>query len=428
MTTMTNGTGISVCVIGAGTAGLTALKNSLEHQLNVVCYEQGKVLGGTWVYEDLSPNIRDDDEIHSSMYQGLRTNLPKEVMGYLDFPYPQSMQESFVGSQVVLDFLNLYADHYNLKRHIKFQHEVVRVKPRCNNQWEVHVLDHCTDKCFVTVFDRIFICNGHYTKPQYPRIDGMELFQGCKMHSHIYREPQKFKGENVLIIGAGPSGMDLANHISKTANRIFLSHHLKEAPDTDFMGTVTQKPDVKRFTRTGAIFKDGTEEEFSCVIFCTGYQYSFPFLSVDCGIYVTNNHVQPLYKHCINIQHPTMAIIGIPYLVLPTQCFDLQVRFALKYFVNEKELPSTEEMMEELRRDMKERKERGLSERDAHQMGEKQFDYYKELAAVAGHNVKPVIAKIMKDCSKKYIYELETYREYQFTIVDDEYFVKVPSK
>lgn len=60
---------------------------------------------------------------------------------------------------------------------------------------QVHVLDHCTDKCFVTVFDRIFICNGHYTKPQYPRIDGMELFQGCKMHSHIYREPQKFKGK-----------------------------------------------------------------------------------------------------------------------------------------------------------------------------------------------------------------------------------------
>lgn len=60
-------------------------------------------------------------------------------MGYLDFPYPQSMQESFVGSQVVLDFLNLYADHYNLKRHIKFQHEVVRVKPRCNNQWEVSI-------------------------------------------------------------------------------------------------------------------------------------------------------------------------------------------------------------------------------------------------------------------------------------------------
>lgn len=113
--------------------------------------------------------------------------------------------------------------------------------------------------------------------------------------------------------------MDLANHISKTAQRIFLSHHLKEAPRTDFMQCVTQKPDVKRFTETGAIFKDDSVEEFSHVIYCTGYQYSFPFLSCDCGIYVHNNHVQPLFKHCINIKYPTMAIIGLPFLVLPTQ-------------------------------------------------------------------------------------------------------------
>lgn len=69
-------TAISVCVIGAGTAGLAALKNSLEHQVQVICYEKGKHIGGTWVYEDLGANINSDDdddfEVHSSMYQGLR--------------------------------------------------------------------------------------------------------------------------------------------------------------------------------------------------------------------------------------------------------------------------------------------------------------------------------------------------------------------
>lgn len=63
---------IRVCVIGAGTAGLTATKNSLEHQLDVVCYEKSKSIGGTWVYEDLQPNVEDDCDVHSSMYQGLR--------------------------------------------------------------------------------------------------------------------------------------------------------------------------------------------------------------------------------------------------------------------------------------------------------------------------------------------------------------------
>uniref|UniRef100_A0A1I8P925 Flavin-containing monooxygenase n=1 Tax=Stomoxys calcitrans TaxID=35570 RepID=A0A1I8P925_STOCA len=425
---------ISVCVIGAGTAGLAALKNSLEHQLNVVCYEQSKQIGGTWVYEDLSPNIEDECEIHSSMYQGLRTNLPKEVMGYLDFPYPESMADSFVSSHDVLSFLYLYAEHFDLQKHIKFQHEVIRVLPRTNGRWEVHVKNRLTGKCFVEMFDRIFVCNGHYTKPQYPRIEGMEIYQGCSIHSHLYREPYKFEGEDVLIIGAGPSGMDLTNQISKTAKRVFLSHHLKEAPRTDFMPRVTQKPDVQRFTESGAIFKDGSQETFSFVIFCTGYQYSFPFLSTDCGIFVANNHVQPLYKHTININFPTMAIIGLPFMVLPTQCFDLQVRFVLKFFSNEQKLPTQEEMMDALHEDMQERKERGLTERDAHKMGEKQwfvlfqFVYYQELSKIAGHNVKPVIAKIMKDCSKKYIFELETYRQYQFKVLDDENFLKIHVK
>lgn len=65
-------TNLSVCVIGAGIAGLPAIKNSIEHQLNVVCYEQGKDIGGTWIYEDLPPNAKDDVDVHSSMYKELR--------------------------------------------------------------------------------------------------------------------------------------------------------------------------------------------------------------------------------------------------------------------------------------------------------------------------------------------------------------------
>lgn len=63
---------IRVCVIGAGTAGLSAVKNSVEHQLEVVCYERDVQIGGTWVYEDTDATVQCDEEVHSSMYQGLR--------------------------------------------------------------------------------------------------------------------------------------------------------------------------------------------------------------------------------------------------------------------------------------------------------------------------------------------------------------------
>lgn len=135
---------IRVCVIGAGTAGLSAVKNSLQHNLDVVCYEKNNEIGGTWIYEDLPPDAfkQCDEDIHSSMYRGLKTNLPKEVMGFPDFKYSSDIRESFVSQERVLDFLKSYTKHFELQKYIKFQHEVLRVRPRrsSHGEWEVGVL------------------------------------------------------------------------------------------------------------------------------------------------------------------------------------------------------------------------------------------------------------------------------------------------
>lgn len=127
------------------------------------------------------------------------------------------------------------------------------------------------------------------------------------------------------MIGAGPSGMDLANEVSKVAKRVSLSHHQDPEPQTVFAANVDKRPDVERLTSNGAVFVDGTEQTYTVILYCTGFKYTFPFLSIDCGISVDDNYVAPLYKHCININHPTMALIGVPYYVCASQMFDLQV-------------------------------------------------------------------------------------------------------
>lgn len=85
------------------------------------------------------------------------------------------------------------------------------------------------------------------------------------------------------------------------------------------------RPDVARLTENGVVFVDGTEQTYDVIVYCTGYKYTFPFLSVDCGISVEDNYVKPLYKHCININFPTMAVIGVPFYACVSQMFDLQV-------------------------------------------------------------------------------------------------------
>ena len=389
-------------------------------------FEQSDVIGGTWVYSDnIEDGPLDEELVHSSMYEGLRTNLPKEVMGFPDFLYPDTIEESFVSSSEVLKFLNAYADHFDLKKHIKFRHYILRVRPR-NDQWEVMVVNLENETDEVVLFDYVFVCNGHYSAPIYPTIAGVDSFRGRALHSHYYRKPYSFKDEVVLVIGAGASGVDITHHIHKYAKRVLLSHHMDPAPDTEFMNNVTQKPDVAHFTETAAVFKDGSTEEISSVIFCTGYETTFPFLDADCGLHVKDNYVQPLYKHCININQPTMTVIGLPFLVCPTQLFDLQVRFALKFYSGQKELPSKEEMLADTEKDMEERWAKGFTKRQAHMMGkQEQFDHYRDLCQTAGiKNIKPVIENIIKDCGQKYIFELGTYRSNCFRVIDDENFVK----
>lgn len=115
--------------------------------------------------------------------------------------------------------------------------------------------------------------------------------------------------------------MDLAHEISKIADRVTLSHHLSELPKTEFSANVDQKPDVMALTENGVIFTDRTSQDYSVIFYCTGYKYTFPFLSVDCGITCDDNYVRPLYKHCISINRPSLGFIGLPFYVCAMQMF-----------------------------------------------------------------------------------------------------------
>lgn len=79
-----NGHQAKVCIIGAGTAGLSALRHTLERpELEVICYEQDKQLGGTWVYQECV-HCQDESEVHSSMYRNLRYDYPLKTLSVLD--------------------------------------------------------------------------------------------------------------------------------------------------------------------------------------------------------------------------------------------------------------------------------------------------------------------------------------------------------
>lgn len=59
--------------------------------------------------------------------------------------------------------------------------------------------------------------------PYTPDFPGMNGFLGVQIHSHDYRIPENFENMKTLIIGSGPSGVDICMDVAKVANQVNLS-------------------------------------------------------------------------------------------------------------------------------------------------------------------------------------------------------------
>ncbi|KAF5274048.1 hypothetical protein FQR65_LT04446 [Abscondita terminalis] len=405
---------MKIAIIGAGPAGLVSLKYSLDSGHECEVFEQSGTLGGTWVYTDRVGTDENGLPIHSSMYQNMRTNLPKEVMYFLDYPYPETKMESYITQSEVLQYFNNYAKEYKLETCIKYYHCVKEVVPRHPFKWQVKVENVKIKEMETKTYDAIFVCNGHYSDPFIPKILGQDLFKGKQMHSHNYRSAEQYKNKRVLLIGAGSSGTDIALKISDVSEYVFLSSN----SDFEVSEHFQMKPEIKNFTENDAVFSDNSKEKIDVVMYCTGYLYSYPFLSDECQISVDDNWVQPLYKHIVNVKHPTMFFIGIPFLAPVIPLCDIQVRYCLAS-LQKTILPSENEMLLELNEYASSKG--NIPKRHWHKIGsDKLEEYFQGLSTSA--NITPVPTVISKIYTRA---RKQRYLNDCFKITSNESFVQV---
>lgn len=384
---------IKVCVIGAGAAGLCAIRHlAANTKFETTVYEQTNETGGIWVYKEQADFDENDLPIHSSMYQNLRTNLPAKIMNFPDYITMVAQEPCCVSHQEILKYLKNYAQHFDLCRHIQFNTKVEHVRlelsEHCNKEkWSVQVKKLKTNKTEMQYFDAIMICNGHYFDPYVPIIPGIDSFPGLILHSHVYRKPDEFSGKKVLVLGAASSGIDIGIDLSNYAAFVYLSHN-HDRLTSPLPLNMIQVAGIESIHETTFRLRDGTTiDGINVLLFCTGYKYSFPFLNENCDIRIDNNYVTPLYKHLINIKHSSMCIIGIPMAVVPFPMFHMQVQYFLALLEGRVALPTKSVMLEDsiLKTPKK---------RHAHKLMDHQWDYNDSLATVGGFDRLPLFYKI----------------------------------
>ncbi|XP_031633747.1 dimethylaniline monooxygenase [N-oxide-forming] 3-like, partial [Contarinia nasturtii] len=338
---------LKIAVIGAGPSGIVSAKRALDQKHNVTIFEKTGTLGGVWYYTEETDKDEYGVEIHSPTYRDLKTNIHAQYMAFDDYKHPNGTRP-FLSHKLVFKYLNSYADKFHVRELIRFHHLVDKVVLMKCGKWHVTVLRKNLPKKKqkeTHEFDAVLVCSGINFEKRIPKIDGASKFKGKIMHSRAYRKPETFVGEDVLVIGRGPSSHDIARQLYDADVRVVQSSYkpvsaLKKQMEAmtidepnDFHGecqTVdsnlsSESSNVKRFKDENRVeFEDGTCQKISVVIYATGYKYSYPFLDASAGIHVKDNFVEPLYMHVLNVEHPTMAFIGVAHGGLHFPMYDLQ--------------------------------------------------------------------------------------------------------
>ncbi|XP_039164683.1 putative flavin-containing monooxygenase 2 [Eucalyptus grandis] len=100
-----------VVIIGAGISGLLACKYAVEKGFDPVVFEAEDRIGGVW----------------NHTIQSTKLQNAKDGFRFSDFDWPASVQEIFPSHTEVLDYVESYAQHFNLYPYIKFHSRVINI-------------------------------------------------------------------------------------------------------------------------------------------------------------------------------------------------------------------------------------------------------------------------------------------------------------
>ncbi|XP_072231357.1 uncharacterized protein [Leuresthes tenuis] len=417
-----------VAVVGAGAAGLCAARHVLSRPGSFappVVFELSENIGGTWCYDERVGTHANGQPVHSSMYRDLRTNLPKEVMMFPDFPFDPELS-SFLPHQEVQRYLEKFCQSHNIRPHIRFGAVVEKVKPvgmttggvEEKTTWEVTSSD--SSGCQKTeTFDSVFVCSGHYSDPHIPPIPGLQNFSGQVLHSHSYRCAEPFSGRSVVVLGAKASGLDISIELAKGGAQVTLSHGYPRFTFPLPPG-IQQSSSLVAVEDDGSVrFQDGSVGRADALMFCTGYNFRFPFLSAaELGLEIQDHVVSPLYRFLCPPAFPSLFFIGICKIICPFPNFDCQVQFALAVLDGSVTLPTRAQMEDEVRRQLQEKLDRGVERRHLLKMDQDQWEYCQALARCAGFPpLPPVVRSLYEEVWRQRRVHPQNYRDLNYRLV-----------
>jgi dimethylaniline monooxygenase (N-oxide forming) len=196
-----------VAVIGAGPVGLAVTKECLAAGLEVVCFERQTLVGGVYL---------SNDTYLGGVWDGVRLTTSPWVTAFSDLP-PESNCSRQLDHAEYCAYLERYVSEFSFADRIKLGHVVVRAKLRPDGTWSVRHQSVETQVECDEVFDHLVVCTGLNLKPKPVAIPGQDMFTGTVSHVASYRDARDYTDQDVVVVGIGESGADIAAELMKVA-------------------------------------------------------------------------------------------------------------------------------------------------------------------------------------------------------------------
>ena len=192
-----------VVIIGSGFSGLTCGHYLKEEGIENFCIlEKNKSLGGVWSHGGVGSYPGAACDVQSYTY------LPfLDETGFIP-------SKRYVSQTEIADYAELLADHFDLRKHIKFSQKVTALEYVDFGKWKVEITN-LEDETKNEVFAKHVVCaNGPLSSPRMPEFGGMEKFKGESFHTAEWDQNADLKGKNVGIIGTGASAAQVITSIA----------------------------------------------------------------------------------------------------------------------------------------------------------------------------------------------------------------------
>ena len=191
---------LEVAVIGAGFSGVAAgidLRRAGIHSF--VIFDKAEAPGGTW---------------RENTYPGSACDAPSHLYSFSFEPNPDWSQR-YAPQTEILDYLERCIDKYGVRDHLLLGTEVTGVDfiaergrwriATDGGEWEARVV--------------VAAC-GQLSRPAYPRIPGLDRFEGKWFHSAQWDHGHDLTGKRVAVVGTGASAIQFVPAIAPRVARM----------------------------------------------------------------------------------------------------------------------------------------------------------------------------------------------------------------